>query len=130
MSLEQAIIARLAEVSEVTDLVSNRVYANTYPDGQPLPGIVYQLISSVPIDSNLNSDGGKLQSRIQFTLLSDSVSTTVSLENAVKLAFTRYQATIASTTIIDSRLENVFDQSYDLETEQTARIVDYLIYWE
>ena len=130
MSLESGIVARLNAVAAVTALVSDRIYANVLPDNKTHPAIVYQLISTLPIDSNLNADGGKLQSRVQFTLIADSTTDREALGEAMKTALKRYQGAADDITILDSRLENLFDQAYDLETEQTARICDFLIYWE
>ncbi len=130
MGIESGIITRLNAVTAITDLVSDRIYADSLPDGTTKPAIVYQLISTVPIDSNLNSDGGKFTARIQFTLISDTKLETITLSDAIKTALQRFQGAADDITILDSRLENLFDQAYDLETGQTARICDFLIYWE
>ena len=129
MSIEAGVVTRLNAVTAVTDLVSTRIYADTLPDGETHPAIIYQLISTIPFDSNLNSDGGKFQSRIQLTLISDTKAQTVTLSDAVKTALQRFQGAASDVTILDSRLENIFDQ-FDLETDQTGRIIDFLIYWE
>lgn len=130
MGIESGVVARLNAVTAVTDLVSNRIYADTLPDGTTHPAIVYQLVSELPFDSVLGSDGGKFQSRVQFTLIADTKAVTAQLSDAVKTAMQRFQGAISDITILDSRIENIFDQAYDLDTQQTARITDYLIYWE
>lgn len=130
MGIESGIVTRLNDVSAITTLVSDRIYADILPDGTTKPAIVYQVISTNPIDSNLNADGGKFMSRIQFTLIADSKLVTISLSDAIKTALVRFKGTADDITIIDSRLENIFDQAYDLDTQQTARLADFLIYWE
>ena len=130
MGIESGIVTRLNDVSAITTLVSDRIYADILPDGTTKPAIVYQVISTNPIDSNLNADGGKFMSRIQFTLIADSKLVTISLSDAIKTALVRFKGTADDITIIDSRLENIFDQVYDLDTQQTARLADFLIYWE
>lgn len=130
MSFESGIITRLNAVTAVTDIVSSRIFADSLPDGTTKPAIVYQLISTVPMDSNIGSDGGKLKSRVQFTLIADTKLVSISLSEAMKTALTRFQGAADDITIIDSRLENVFDQAHDIETGQTARIIDYVINWE
>ncbi len=50
MGIESGIITRLNAVTAITDLVSDRIYADSLPDGTTKPAIVYQLISTVPID--------------------------------------------------------------------------------
>ena len=130
MSLESGIVARLNAVAAITALVSTRIYANVLPDSTTHPAIVYQLISALPIDSNLNTDGDKEQSRVQFTFIADSTLERADFSAAIKTAFKRFQGAADDITILDSRLENLFDQAYDLETDQVARIADFLIYWE
>lgn len=130
MGIENGVVTRLNAVAAVTSLVDDRIYANTLPDGKEHPAIVYQLISTLPFDSNLNSDPGKLQSRVQFTLIADSTDDRIALSNAVRSALQRFQGAAGDITILDSRLENMFDQAYDLKTDQTARIADFLIYYE
>ena len=130
MGIENGIVARLNAVSAVTDLVANRIYADTLEDGTAHPAITYQLISDIPIDSNLNADGDKFQARIQLTLIADTVVERIALSLAVKTALRRFQGTAGDITILDSRLANLFDQAYDLTTKQTARIADFLIYYE
>jgi hypothetical protein len=129
MSIEAGVVARLAAVSAITTLVGTRTYADILPDNTTHPAIVYQLISTIPFDSNLATDGGIFQSRVQFTCIADTKAVSISLSEALKTAFTRFTGTASDVTIIDSRLENILDQAYDLETGQTARIVDYMFYW-
>jgi len=129
MSLEAGIVARLNAVSAVTTLTSDRIYSDTLPDGTTHPAIVYQLISTIPFDSNINSDGGIFQSRVQLTLISDTKSETITLMEAVKTALIRYKGSSGGSTFIDTRLEDISDQSYDIETNSTVRIVDFIVYW-
>ncbi len=63
-------------------------------------------------------------------MTSDTKLETITLSDAIKTALQRFQGAADDITILDSRLENLFDQAYDLETGQTARICDFLIYWE
>ncbi len=129
MSLEAAIVARLNAVTAVTDLTSTRIYADTLPDGTTHPAIVYQLISTIPFDSNISTDGGIFQSRIQLTLVSDTKSETITLMEAVKTALIRHKGASGGSTFIDTRIDDISDQAYDIETNQTARIMDFIVYW-
>lgn len=130
MGIESGIITRLNAVTAVTDLVSSRIYANVLPDGITKPAIVYQVISVTQFDPNVNNDGLKERARIQFTLIADTTSERRQLSDAIKTAFRTFRGTADDINIFDTRLENLFDQSYDLDTGQVARLVDYLIYYE
>jgi hypothetical protein len=129
MGIESAIITRLNAVTDITYIVSNRIYADTLPDGSTLPAIVYQLISTIPY-SALTEDTGLFQSRVQFNLIADSKTETISLSEAMKTALQRYKGAVSDITILDARLENIFDQSYDITTDQTARVADFLFIYE
>ena len=130
MGFESGVVARLNAVGAITALVADRITANILPDNMAHPAIVYQLISTSPIDSNINADGGKFRTRIQVTLIADTVQGLIDLSDALKVALVRFQGTTDDIEILDSRLDNLFDQAYDLETDRTARIVDFIIYWE
>lgn len=129
MSFEAGIVERLLATTEIVALVANRVYANILPDQTVRPAIVYQLISTVPY-SSLNNDTGKLKSRVQFTLVTSTTEQRIQLSDAIKIAFQRYQGLVSDVRIIDSRIENISDQAYDLDTNQTARMADFLITYE
>ena len=129
MSLEAGVVARLNAVTAVTDLTSTRIYADTLPDGTTHPAIIYRIVTTIPFDSNINADGGIFQSRVQLTLVSDTKSETITLMEAVKTALIRYKGSTGGSTFIDTRLMDISDQAYDIETNQTARIMDFIIYW-
>lgn len=129
MGIESGVVTRLNAVAAVTNLVSNRIYADVLPDGTAKPAIVYQLISTVPF-SSLNADTGKFQSRVQFTLIADTKAQTIQLSEAMKTALQRFQGATDDVTVLDTKLENIFDQVYDLTTNQTARVADFLFIYE
>lgn len=129
MGIEEGYRTRLSADAGVAALVSTRIYANTIPDGTAYPAIAYQLISEVPFDSNLSSDGSKRTARIQATLACADTTSRRALAEAVITAL-RVKGVSGDITILDTRLENVLDQAYDLETGSVARILDHIIYFE
>jgi len=129
MGIESGIVARLNAVSAVTSLVSNRIYADYLPDGSIYPAIVYQVIS-MTVAPALSADTTMREARIQLTLIDDSKTGIIVLSDAVQTALNRFKGTASDVSIRDSRLENLFDQAWDLNTQQTARIADYLITYQ
>ena len=130
MGIESGVVARLNAVSAVTSLVGARIYANTLPDSTAHPAIIYQVISDVPFDSILGEDPGKNLARIQFTIIADSTASRIAVNDAIKTALKRFKGASGDVTILDSRLDNVVDLPYDIETGETARVADYMIYFE
>ena len=129
MSIEQGVVAQLNGTSEITSLVSNRIYANTLPNGTEKPAIVYQLTSSAPFDSHLTGDEGLFVDDLQLTLYADSTSVREGLTTAVKVALQRFRGAVGGITILDSRIENIFDLAYELDTKKVSRIADLRIYY-
>jgi len=126
MGIESAIVARLNAVVAVTNLVNNRIYADTAPIDAAHPLVIYQVISSVPV-SALNLDTEHANTRIQLALIADSKTQAISLSSAIKTALQRFKGSVSDIVIKDSKLENVYDQSYDDKTQITARYLDFLI---
>ena len=129
MSIETAIVALLKSSTAITDLVSDRIYADRAPDTSPRPLIIYQVISYVPMNQ-LTGDTGKARTRMQFTLLADTKAASVSLGEALRKTLQRYRGTSDGTEIHDIMLDSMFDHPYDLDTRQTARSADYMIIHE
>lgn len=129
MSLESGLVTRLNAVSAVTDIVSNRIFADVLPDDATKPAIVYQVLGLEPI-SNLNTDTGKLIARVQLTLIAATKLETISLSDACKTALQRFKGAADDITMLDVRLTDMGDQSHDLATDVVARVVDFTIYYE
>ena len=129
MGIESGIVARLNAVVSVTSLVGNRIYADTMTDGADNPAIVYKLISTTPF-SALNGDTGKYRSVIQLGLIADTKPEIIQLSEAVVSALQRYKGAVSDITILDSKLDNIFDEEFDITTNQTARVVEFSIIFE
>jgi hypothetical protein len=129
VGIESGIITRLNAVAAVTSLVSNRIYADTLPDGTTHPAIIYQIVSDVPYEL-LIADTNLYKCRVQFTIISDTKAETISIADALKTALKRFSGTASDITIRDCRLENQYDLQYDLATNETARMADYIFIYE
>lgn len=64
MELGEALIARLEGATSVTDLVGQRIYWVTRPQGDPLPALLLEVISGIP-DSLLEGEGDFIDTRVQ-----------------------------------------------------------------
>jgi len=146
MGIERGITERLNAVSGVTTLTGTRIYANTLANdaldvANTGSAIVYQLISDIPFDSILGSDGGKFVARIQLTLYAISTFQRWQLSQGVKGALQRFKGIVGDITILDSRIESIHDLNYDQESDTfnqatvtqaagVSRIMDFIIYYE
>lgn len=76
--IEADIVATLAADSAIHNAVGDRVYPLFRPQGDPLPAIVYQRISTAPVNS-LSGFSGLDQVRIQFGCYANTVADAKSL---------------------------------------------------
>ena len=63
--IESTVYSTLSGASAVSSLVGSRIYPLVRPQGDALPAIVYQRISTVPVNS-LDGDSGLDEVRIQI----------------------------------------------------------------
>ncbi len=100
--IEHALRNRIRSTTAVTDIVAARVFPIYVPKGQSLPAIVYELISTDPVESN---DGHSALTYARFTVecLSKSYSEVKDLAEKVRLAVDGYSGTEASVAISSTR---------------------------
>ncbi len=81
--IEEDIVAALLAAPTITALVGSRIYPLFRPDGDPLPAIVYQRISTMPENSLLGFS--KLDMvRIQFTCYGKTVAAAKQLATTLR----------------------------------------------
>ena len=108
MSKEDAIYKLLTDDPAVGGAVSTRVYPMLLPEGEPLPAIIYQAISSVT-DYSCDGPTGLRTSRYQITSWAASPETVRDLAEAVHNVFTGYSGTTAGTIFQVVFVSNLYD---------------------
>lgn len=93
--IEEAVYALLAGESEVTDIVSTRIYPNKIPQNAALPAITYQLITGGR-SRNLDGRCGAGTARFQINCWSETYDEVKDMQAAIV-------GTKASPTIDDYR---------------------------
>lgn len=83
--IQSDILTALLADSAVTAIVGARIYPMRIPQGADLPAIVYQKISSVPVNS-LDGDSGLDSVRMQFTSWASTYSVAADLSAKVRAA--------------------------------------------
>ena len=101
-NVEHALRNLIRSTTAVTDIVATRVFPAYVPKGQSLPAVVYELLTSDPIDSN-DGHGGLTYSRFSVECMSNSYSEVKDLAEKVRLAVTGYSGTEASVVISSLR---------------------------
>lgn len=125
MSIEDAIYTHATDDAGISALIGARIYPGYASQNTTVPYIVYQRISSVPINL-LAADTDITEARWQFNCYGTSYPSAVAVVEAVRTAFARYSGTVASIEILDVFIENVVDR-YDDEQKLFQIAVDMLI---
>lgn len=100
MRAEKAIHALLSGAGGVTALVAARIYPHTLLQGEPLPALVVEHVSTVPMPTLDASAGfGLMQSRIQVTALAGSYPALKDLIEQVRIACNYQRGVIAGTRV-------------------------------
>lgn len=104
--------------STIKTLASGRVYPMVLPETATLPAIVYQRVSSVPVNS-LDGDSGLDSVRVQIVTWAASYKAAKDLAKSV-----RDTLNASSLKIIT---DNDFDD-YEPETKRFRTITDYIVW--
>jgi hypothetical protein len=125
-TIEDAIGAKLAATSGVTDLTSTRIYAMHLPQRPTLPAITYRKISGVRIHA-MSADPGVAHPRFQVDSWGKTYESAKDVEVQVRAALSRWRGDQSGVTILASFVENEIDLFED-ETGDYRIITDFVIW--
>lgn len=124
MTLEAALRMYLVSDSAVQALVGERVHTQTMPQGEVLPAITFQRVSTAAVNSRSDNSFGQV--RIQIDGWADNDSGTKALRTAIRAAmkgFVRDDGPRVSGT----RLRDARDL-HDQEMRRWRVLMDYMIW--
>jgi len=123
-SVGQAIYNHLKASSDVTNIISTKIYPSVLPQGGSLPACTYSQISGVRIHA-MGQDPGLTHPRYQISSWSTSYSQVHSLAEKVRQSLQDYSGTTGGGVNIQRIF---FDQETELpEVDQDSRLVTYQI---
>lgn len=109
MSLvEEALVARLAAVTAVTDLVGARIYPLRAPEGVTPPFLVYQRIAATR-ETAFGANPGIARARIQLTAWGPTYASAKAVATAVRQALERFRGTVLGVEFLDVFVETDAD---------------------
>ena len=129
MKAEAAIYAMLNASSAVTAIVGQRVYLDTRPEADPLPAIVYSLISEKQDNSRIG-DIETVMTRIQVNCLGNTADALVSLRESVRLACHNQSGTFGGTQVIYSLMDGAGPDTYDELVNIYVKTIDFFIHFQ
>lgn len=100
MRAEKAIHALLAQAVAVTAIVGDRIYSHTLLQGEPLPALVVEHVSTVQLSTlDAAAEFGLMQSRIQVTGLAGAYPALKDLLEQVRIACNYQRGLIAGVRV-------------------------------
>jgi hypothetical protein len=117
--IEQQVITVLNTTPEIQAAVGQRIYALVRPQGDPLPAIVWQRVSTEPINS-LQGFSGLDNVRLQFACYAETLLAAKQLAQAVSVALN------GANTLKCTRTMEMDGQ--DPETRNFRVIIDFNIW--
>ena len=106
MTVDEALVSRLATAPDVAALVGERIFAEVLPYGQAMPAITYQHISLSPLPV-LRGTAGLDNPRVQIDCWADTYNEARSLARAVRGAMKGLESVaesyIGAASLIGSR---------------------------
>ncbi len=107
-TIETAITSIFLADSDITDMITDRIYPNYVPQGKAVPAISYQQISGVR-DSDLDEPIELVNSRWQINVWAETMAEVRQLANYCRLAFNGSAGTVNTVKISFVELENEGD---------------------
>lgn len=129
MNAEKITKTLLEAASGVTALAATRIYFDARPEADPLPALVYQVISDQP-ERPIDATPGSIPvtARIQINCLASTAEARSNLAEQVYMAGDRQSGLIAGITVMAVFPEKG-PSSYDALVDTYQQPVDFLIHY-
>jgi len=114
--------------SDVTDLISTRLYPMVVPQDAELPAAAYQRISG-PREHSHDGATGLARARMQFTVLGSTYENGKDIAEALRGSMDGFSGTMGTVTVDAVLLENDVDAWGTVFDKATVR-QDYLFWYQ
>jgi hypothetical protein len=129
MRAETIIYTLLGNSTGLAALVSTRIYLDTRPEADPLPAVVYELIS----DRQDNARIGEFEyvtARIQVNCLGQMAEDAVNVREQVRLACHNKSGVIGGCTVVYCLQDSAGPDSYDELVNIYAKSIDFIVHYQ
>ncbi len=128
MKAEQALYALLDASPALATLVGNRIYLDTRPEADPLPAVVYELIS----DRQNNTRVGEPETavaRLQVNCLGQMAEDAAQVRRAVRLACHNQAGILGGVTVLACIQAGAGADSYDELVNIYMKPMDFTVHY-
>ncbi len=128
MSAELVIKALLDASAGVSAIVSTRLYSGARPEGDPLPAVVWEEISDVPLPPiDITAGSEPMTGRIQVNCLAATSAGVKALKDAVIAACHKQSGSIGGITVQSVLQDSAGPRSYDALVDTFQQPVDFIV---
>ncbi|MDA8095585.1 MAG: DUF3168 domain-containing protein [Betaproteobacteria bacterium] len=128
MRAESVIYALLNASPAVAAVVGDRIYLDTRPESDPLPAIVYELVSDKP-DAPRIGETETVTARMQVNCLGNVADDLVSLRESVRVACHNQSGTIGGSVVVWCFQDGTPHDSYDELVNAYTKSIDFIIHY-
>ena len=125
MSTEYGIYEYMLTLSDLVELVGDRIFPGPLPQEEDIPAVTYQKINALPWASQSGSSGTG-QARYQIDIWAQTHEEIVVIEGALQAGFHGYKGIMGDRTIQACFVINSLDTP-DLVADRRRRIMDIRI---
>jgi hypothetical protein len=128
MKAETVIKTLLESAAPVTALVGQRIYLDARPEADPLPAVVFELISNRHDQPAFAGMGSELSTaRIQINCLARTAEEAVTLRESVRTACHVQSGVIGGVTVMANLADISGPDSYDALVDIYTKPVDFIL---
>ena len=128
MKAETALYALLDASPSLAMLVGSRIYLDTRPEADPLPAVVYELVS----DKQDNTRMGEFETakaRLQVNCLGQMAEDAANVREAVKIACHNQSGTFGGVTVLACIQSGSGTDSYDELVNIYVKPMDFMVHY-
>jgi hypothetical protein len=126
MTIEEGIVTFLKSDAPLTAVIGSRVYPMRLPQGETLPAVTYQRISSPPRSSHDGASTLK-NPRFQFKSWGETYADARTVADLLKAALDGYVGLMGTVAVQNTIIMNDLDYN-DPQTETYQGVVDAIIW--
>jgi hypothetical protein len=128
MKAETALYALLGASPTLAALVSARIYLDTRPEADPLPAVVYELISDKQ-DNTRVGEPETARARLQVNCLGQMAEDAANVREAVKSACHNQAGVLGGVTVLASIQSGAGADSYDELVNIYVKPIDFSVHY-
>lgn len=118
----------LEAATALTALVSTRIYLDTRPEADPLPAVVYEIITDRQDNARIN-EKEKCTARVQVNCLARTAEAAVAVREAARIGCHNKSGSVGGVEVISCFQDGAGGDSYDPLVDIYTKPIDFVIHY-